>query len=457
MIPCRVGHRSLAGEMERNMGHPRKLPEISPPVTQRRRGGHLQDLLQPACPDHDHETLLPVDLAIEKGLTLRLPVTTEVVDLAHASGRVLAQTLTASSPQPRFDYSAMDGYAVDAEDMGGAFPVKLRVIGHIAASRTREDIPLKTRTAVRILTGAPIPPGANAVIAQEEVRREGDIVAINRLPRRGENIRLRGEDVQTGDTLIARGSLMDARAMGVAASAGVAQVEVFRRLRVAMFSTGSELRQPGENIAPGEIYNSNRYILRGLLDKPWIELIDLGACHDEPKALRARMLEAAAQADVVITTGGVSVGDEDHMADVVHRCDGTIAVTRVAIKPGKPLTLGQIGQAAFVGLPGNPGAVFTTFRVVVEGLLQAWAGLKQQEEPVRPVIADFTWTCRTGRATYLPAILKGYNAHGTPLVDLLPRANSGKLFLLSKAEGFAVLSPDCEGVKPGDLVGWFAL
>lgn len=439
------------------MGHPRKLPKTSPPALQLRRGGLQQDLLQPTCPDHDNKTLLPVDLAIEKGLTLRLPVTTEVIDLDRASGRVLAQTLTAPSPQPRFDYSAMDGYAVDVEDIGGSAPEKLRVIGHIAASRTTEEITLKTRTAVRILTGAAIPPGANAVVAQEEVRREGDIVAISRPPRRGENIRLRGEDVQTGDTLIERGSLMDGRAMGVAASAGIARIEVYRRLRVAMFSTGSELRQPGEDIAPGEIYNSNRYILRGLLDQPWIELIDLGACHDEPKALRARMLEAVAQADVVITTGGVSVGDEDHMADVVHRCDGTIAVTRVAIKPGKPLTLGQIGQTAYVGLPGNPGAVFTTFRVVVEELLRTWAGLKQQGGTVRPVIADFTSTCRTGRATYLPAILKGYNAHGAPLVDLLPKANSGKLFLLSKAEGFVVLGPDCEGVKPGDLVGWFAL
>lgn len=439
------------------MGHPRKSPEIPPPALQPRRGGRQEDFLQPTCPDHENGTLIPIDLAIEKGLTLRLPVTTEAVDLEHASGRVLAQTLTAPSPQPRFDYSAMDGYAVDVEDLDGSLPARLRLIGHIAASRTTEEIALKTRTTVRILTGAPIPPGANAVIAQEEVRREGDIVALSRLPRRGENIRIRGEDVQTGDTLIERGSLMDARAMGVAASAGIARVELFRKLRIAIFSTGSELRQPGEDIAPGEIYNSNRYILRGLLDKPWIELIDLGACHDEPKALRARMRDAAAQADVVITTGGVSVGDEDHMADVVRRCNGTIAVTRVAIKPGKPLTLGQVGQAAYIGLPGNPGAVFTTFRVIVENLLRTWAGMKQQIEPVRPVIADFTWTCRTGRTTYLPAILKGYNANGAPLVDLLPRANSGKLFLLSKAEGLVVLGSDCEGVKPGDLVGWFAL
>lgn len=413
--------------------------------------------MQATCPDLENGGLIPIDLAIKKGLTLRLPMTAETVDLQYASGRILAQTLTAKVPQPCFDYSAMDGYAVDVEDMDDSQPARLRLIGRITASRTEEEIPLKTRTAVRILTGAPIPPGANAVIAQEEVQREADIVVLSRIPRRGENIRLRGEDVQTGDTLIEGGSLMEPRAMGVVASAGIARVKVFRKLRVAIFSTGSELRQPGEDIAPGEIYNSNRYILRGLLDKPWIDLIDLGACHDEPKALRACMQDAVAQADVVITTGGVSVGDEDHMADVVRRCDGTIAVTRVAIKPGKPLTLGQVGQAAYIGLPGNPGAVFTTFRVVVESLLQVWAGLKHRAEYIRPVIADFTWTCQTGRSTYLPGVLKGYNANGAPLVDILPRANSGKLFLLSKAQGFVVINPDCGDVKPGDLVGWFPL
>lgn len=405
--------------------------------------------------DHEESTLTPVDLAIERGLTLRQPMTVETVDLQHASGRILARRLIAQAPQPCFDYSAMDGYALNVEGMNGS--LRLRLIGRITASRTKEEISLKADSAIRILTGAPIPPGANAVIAQEDVRREGDIVILSRIPRRGENIRLRGEDVQTGDTLIESGSLMEPRAMGVAASAGIARIELFRKLRVAIFSTGSELRQPGENLAPGEIYNSNRYILRGLLDKPWIDLIDLGTCHDEPKALCARMRDAAAQADVVITTGGVSVGDEDHMADVVRRCNGTIAVTRVAIKPGKPLTLGHVEQAAYIGLPGNPGAVYTTFHAVVDRLLRAWSGLKQRAEPVRPVIADFTWTCRIGRSTYLPAVIKGYNANGVPLVDLLPKANSGKLFLLSKAEGFAVLGPDCEGVKPGDRVEWFAL
>jgi molybdopterin molybdotransferase len=350
----------------------------------------------------------------------------------------------------------MDGYAVDIADFDRALPIRLRVTGRITASRMTDEVALQPRSTLRILTGAPIPYRANAVIAQEDVRREGDTIVVARLPRPGENIRLRGEDVQAGDTLIEAGSLMEPRLMGVAAGAGFARIEVFRKLRVAIFSTGSELRQPGETVAPGEIYNSNRYILRGLLDRPWIDLIDLGACADEPKALRALMRDAA-QADVVITTGGVSVGDEDHMADVVRRTGGTIAVTRVAIKPGKPLTLGRIGAAAYIGMPGNPGAAFTTFHVVVDDLLRTWAGLQPRCSALHPMIADFTWTGRGGHATYLPAVRKGYNASGAPLVDMLPKDNSGKLLLLSKAEGLVVLGPERNNVRPGDLVGWLAL
>lgn len=437
------------------MGHLRTSSVIPLPTPQLRACGRREGLLQSVCPDR--EAPIPVDLAIEKGLTLRSPVATEIADLRHASGRILAQTLTATAPQPRFDYSAMDGYAINVDDIDGSLPAKLRLIGRITASRTKKELTLKTRTTIRILTGASIPPGANAVIAQEDVQRENDTIIVSRIPQRGENIRFRGEDVQIGDTLIASGNFMTPLTMGVAASAGIGRVKLFRKLRVATFSTGSELRQPGEDLAPGEIYNSNRYVLRGLLNKPWIDLIDLGACDDDPDALCAHMQNAAALADVIITTGGVSVGDEDHMANVVRRCNGTIAVTRVAIKPGKPLTLGQVGSATYVGLPGNPGAGFTTFRVVVEHLLRVWAGLKHSPEPIRPVIAEFTWTDRTGRTTFLPATLKGYDANGAAIASLLPGANSGKLFLLSKAEGFAVLGPDCDSVKPGDRIGWFAL
>lgn len=434
------------------MGHSQKLPRIS--SAQRRSGA---DPVSPAPADRKHDALTPVDLAIQKGMRLRLPVTTETIDLQDASGRALAQSLTAPTPLPRFDHSAMDGYAVNVEDVNGSPSARLKVTGRIAASRTVEGTTLKVGTAIRILTGARIPPGANAVIAQEDVKREDGIITLTRVPQRGENIRLHGEDVQTGNILVERGSLMSARAMGVVASAGIARVEVFRRLRVATFSTGSELRQPGETVALGEIYNSNRYILRGLLDKAWIDLVDLGACHDDPDALCDRMCDAAAQADVVITTGGVSVGDEDHMADVIRRCDGKIVVAGVAIKPGKPLTLGQIGETAYIGLPGNPGAVFTTFRVIVESLLRAWAGLRQPTEPACPAIADFTLTSRPGHTTYLPALLTGYNANGTPIVDLLPKANSGKLVLLSKAEGLVVLGPNRRDIKPGDAVDWLAL
>ena len=434
------------------MTSPRGLPKRSSAPA--RASGPCE---RPTLPDQKGGAPVPVDLAIEKGMGLRHPVSSETIAIENASGRILARDLMASAPLPGFDSSAMDGYAVNVEDLAGPLPATLRLIGRIAAGPTKEETRLEAGTAIRILTGAPIPPGANAVVAQEDAEPGDGNVVFSHPPRRGANIRLRGEDVQAGTILIEHGSQMDSRMMGLAASTGLAQVEVFRKLRVATFSTGSELRQPGEAIAPGEIYNSNRYILRGLLDQPWIDLIDLGACHDAPDALCARMREAAAQADAVITTGGVSVGDEDHMAEVVRRCDGTITVAGVAIKPGKPLTLGRVGEAAYLGLPGNPGAVFTTVRVVVAGLLRAWGGVKRPMEPVRPAIADFPWASPSGRSTYLPAILKGYTANGAPLVDLLPKANSGKLFLLSQADGFVVLGSDCGSVMPGNTVGWLPL
>lgn len=354
---------------------------------------------------------MPVDLAIEMGLSLRRRVTTEVVCLHDAPGRILARTLVARDPQPRFDHSAMDGYAVNVDDIGNSPLVRLNLVGRIPASRTKEEIFLNAGTAVRILTGAPIPPSANSVIVQEEVRREGNAVLLSRIPGRGENIRLRGEDVQVGDLLIESGSLMEPRALAIAASAGEARIELFRKIRVAIFSTGSELRQPDETLSPGEIYNSNRYLMLGLLNQPWIDPIDLGSCRDDAEALGIYMREAVAKADVIITTGGVSVGEEDHMADVVRNCGGTIVVNGVAIKPGKPLKLGNVGDVAYIGLPGNPGAAFTTFHVVVNGLLQAWAGLKPRAYYPRPMVSDFSWTCRIGRSTYLPAIIKGYDAN----------------------------------------------
>jgi len=223
-----------------------------------------------------------------------------------------------------------------------------------------------------------------------------------------------------------------------------------------MFTTGSELRQPGESIQPGEIYDANRFVLRSLLAKPWIEVIDLGSCVDKPSKLRTLFQTAAARADVILSAGGISVGDEDHVVEAFQACGGRLWVRKVAIKPGKPLVLGKMADAVYIGLPGNPGALFTTFKIIIEKILSARAGIKPSGGDERSAIANFDWKGRLGRTTYLPAVQRG-DAHGVPLIDLLPDANSGKLHQLSRATGFVVIPPEAVAIACGAAIRWLPL
>jgi molybdopterin molybdotransferase len=407
-----------------------------------------------ACLTAASGDLVPVEQALAIGLAEARPIAeTELIDLSAVAGRILAQPIKADAPLPRFDYSAMDGYAVDTSGLAAEFAARLKVAGSIAARRTVGNPVLQDGCAFRILTGAPIPAGANAVIAQEDVRREGDRIVLSRAPRAGDNIRKRGEDVRPGDSLIEAGTEMGPLQAGVAAACGYPGVRVFRRLRVAMFTTGSELRQPGENVLPGEIYDANRFVLRGLLAKPWIEIVDLGSIVDEPSRLRAVFQTAAARADVIISAGGVSVGDEDHVLDAFQRCGGRMWVRKVAIKPGKPLVLGKMADATYIGLPGNPGALFTTFKVVIDEILAARGGIRPAGDSECAAIANFGWKGRPGRTTYLPAVLTG-EVRGLPSIELLPGANSGKLHQLSLAGGFVVIAPDVKSIERGAPIRW---
>lgn len=415
-------------------------------------------LLRPeidACVTPASTDLVSVEQALAIGLSVARPIAeTELVDLSAVAGRVLAQPIKADEPLPRFDYSAMDGYAVDTDSLATEFPARLKVTGSIAARRAVGKPVLQNGCALRILTGAPIPAGANAVIAQEDVRGEGDRIVLSRAPGAGENIRKRGEDVRSGDSLIETGTEMGPLQAGVAATCGYPGVRVFRRLRVAIFTTGSELRQPGENIQPGEIYDANRFILLGLLAKPWIEMADLGCVADSPSRLRSTFQSAAARADVIISAGGISVGDKDHVVDSFERCGGRLWVRKVAIKPGKPVVLGRMANSTYVGLPGNPGALFTAFKVIVDNVLRACAGIKRAGDGERTAIANFAWSGRPGRTTYLPAILSGIE-NGLPLIELLPDSNSGKLHQLSLAAGFVVVAPEVKSIERGAQICWW--
>jgi molybdopterin molybdotransferase len=404
------------------------------------------------CPAADD--LVSVEQALATGLAEAQPIAeTELVDLSDVTARILAQAIKADAPLPRFDCSAMDGYAIDMSVLSAELPIRLKIAGSIAARRTIGHPVLQDGCAFRILTGAPIPAGADAVIAQEDVRREGDRIIISRTPRPGDNIRRRGEDVRQGDNLIEAGSPMGPLQAGVAAACGYPGVRVFRRLRVAMFTTGSELRQPGENIQPDEIYDANRFILRSLLARPWIEIVDLGSCVDKPSRLRAVFQTAAARADVILSAGGISVGDEDHVVDAFQLCGGKLWVRKVAIKPGKPLVLGAMADSTYIGLPGNPGALFTTFKIIVDEILASRAGIRAVGDRERAAVANFDWKGRSGRTTYLPAVVAG-DAQGLPLIELLPAANSGKLHQLSLAGGFVVIAPEMKSIERGAQIRW---
>ena len=396
--------------------------------------------------------LVSVDTAVARGLRLCNTVsTTETIGLEAAIGRVLATDLFAPFSLPPFDNSAMDGYALRHDDLTGTSPSKLTLTGRIAAGDDAASTgPLGPGEAFRIFTGAGIPPGADTVIMQERVLREGDTITIDHPVRRGNDIRRMGEDAPSGSLLLQRGTQIDAREVGAIASVGLARVEVFRKIRIALLCTGSELRQPGETLAPGQIYNSNRFILLAALRKPWVEVIDLGAIKDDPAVLRETLSSAANQADIILTTGGVSVGEEDHMVDQFRAAGGEIEVLKIAMKPGKPLSMGRLRDAVFIGLPGNPVAAFTTWKIIGSQIAAKVAGVRASNRRRSVVEAAHLSTRRPGRQEFRPARVVGMSKSGHPRVALLDKSFSAKISLICKSDGFAVIPADIQNVRSGD-------
>lgn len=396
--------------------------------------------------------LLSVDAALHKGLALAKAVSEmEHLALAAAHGRVLGAAVRAKTPLPLFDNSAMDGYAVRRADLAGEGPWRLPVAGRIAAGDAGSTA-LASGSALRIFTGAPVPPGCDAVIMQEMTQRDGDAIRIERRPRTGENIRRAGEDIAEGAELLPQGRLLDPRAATLLAAAGYGEVAVRRRIRAAFFSSGSELRDPGEELARGQIWNANRSQLQGVLQQPWIEAIDLGMIADEPELLRQALEKAAATADLVVTTGGVSVGDEDHMPAMVCAAGGTVDVMKVAMRPGKPLTIGRLGEAVYIGLPGNPVSAFVTWHVIGARIAEKLAGLAISAPERSFVRAGFARTRQPGRCEFLPARLGGPDGNGVRKVEIATAAVSHRVALLAQADGLVLIPAETDEVKPGDLL-----
>jgi molybdopterin molybdotransferase len=396
--------------------------------------------------------LMPVDEAIAALIRAAQPAAAiETLDTMHAAQRVLAHDLASSLDVPPHDNSAMDGYAMRAADVG-SMGARLKVAQRIAAGSTGTT--LQPGSAARIFTGAPIPPGADAVVMQELCALDGDAVAVNHTPATGENIRKRGEDIAAGAVIVPAGTELSPVHLGLAASVGIAQVPVRRRLRVALFSTGDELRMPGETLAPGQIYNSNRFVLNNLLAGMGCAVTDLGIVRDNLDATRSALREAAAQHEVIITCGGVSVGEEDHVKPAV-RAEGQLDLWSIALKPGKPLAFGAVKradgtQAHFVGLPGNPVSALITLSVVVRPFLKVLMGAVAPQPVPLMMRADFAWPKPDKRREFLRVRA---NAQGG--LDLYPNQGSGVLSSCAWATGL-VDNPPGQAIQPGDLVRYIA-
>lgn len=370
----------------------------------------------------------------------RVWVADESADLKACLGRVLAADIVSAIDVPPADNSAMDGYALRRADWTGADHA-LEISQRITAGKA--PAPLEEGTAARIFTGAEIPPGADAVVMQEKCRTDANRVFMESVGETGANIRPRGQDISRGATVLQTGQRLRAQDLGLIASLGIARVDVRRRLRVAIISTGEELVEPGDALRPGQIYNSNRYMLQALIEGWGFEVVDFGITADDPQIISGVLSEASREADVIMTTGGVSVGEEDHVKAVVESL-GHIDLWRVAIKPGKPFAFGDVLGTPFLGLPGNPVSAFVTALVIARPFLFDCQGASHPE--IVPLRETALFDKKGSfREEYL-------RVRSTPDgVEMFEKQSSGVLYSTSWGDGFVVQKPD-EDIQKGDRV-----
>ncbi len=386
-------------------------------------------------------SMISVPKALERlGRNCKVLAKTETLGLKHCLGRVLASDIVSEIDVPPADNSAMDGYALRLEDWIG--PEDALEVSQRITAGTPPD-PLTEGTVARIFTGAEIPDGANIVVMQERCEADDDLVLIKSVRKEGANIRPRGQDIRQGATVLEKGHRLRAQDVGLIASLGIARVKLMQRLKVAIISTGEELVEPGEAVAPGQIYNSNRFMLEALLDGWGFEVVDFGITPDDPKIIADVMSEASENADVIITTGGVSVGDEDHVKAVVESL-GHIDLWRIAIKPGKPFAFGEVRGTPFLGLPGNPVSAFVTALIVARPYLFLCQGVSQMDIiPLQQTALFEQKGC--DREVYLRIRSTADGA------EIFEKQSSGVLYSTSWGDGFVVQKPG-EDIDKGDTV-----
>ena len=391
--------------------------------------------------------LLGIDAAREMIFERVQPVAAiEKVALGRALGRTLASDITAPIAVPGFDNSAVDGYAVRFDDLDPARDTVLRSADRIAAGHAPAGA-LAPGVAARIFTGAALPEGADVVIMQEDCQSDGDRVTIRPGIRRGANTRQAGEDVARGSIALAAGRRLGPAELGLLAALGLAEVPVRRRLSVALLSTGDEVREPGEPLARGQIYDANRFILAGMLERLGVEVSDRGIVRDDPARLAAALQDAAAGSDLIVTSGGVSTGEEDHVRTAIAN-HGSLYFWRLAIKPGRPVAMGQIGATPLAGLPGNPVAALLTFALVARPMIEALAGTAPHRPRRFRVLSDFAYKKKTGRREYVRVSLDDAAA-GLARARRYRKEGAGMLTSLTESDGLMELPEDTTALQPG--------
>jgi molybdopterin molybdotransferase len=375
---------------------------------------------------------------------------TEDVPLGQALGRVLAKPVTSRGMSPPFDNAAMDGFALASTALQGDGPWTLDVVTRVPAGQT-SAVPLCGLHAARIFTGAKVPEGADAVVIQEDVKRTGSTIRIDQRPKPGLNIRRAGSEMEAGVTILDQGRRLDARAIAACAAAGAGSIPARRRLRVALLVTGDEIRAAGVGRADAQIWDINTPMLTALLTQPHLDLVAVEQGLDSRDGLFLQLAEMAACADLVITTGGISVGEEDHVKPALLALGGDIHFSGVAIKPGKPVSFGHIRGAAWLGLPGNPLSAFVTWQIFGTALVARLIGEAGQAAR-RHVVTGVEISRKAGRCELRPATCTGFDGHGREVVTFDAETHSAHVCALPDRDGLIFLPADCDVLPAGALV-----
>ena len=406
--------------------------------------------IQQSCKDDSDPTSLSCEEAIVRILDSMSSLTqTEMVPIRHSLGRVTSFDIIAAANVPPHKNSAMDGYAFRQEELQGLNNPVIKIIGTAFAGKAFTR-PIEKNEAVRIMTGAVVPENADTIVIQEHVKAGGKDLQILEMPNFGENIRAAGEDIRVGETILKSGHTVTPADLGLIASLGIAEVQVFQKPRVAYFSTGDELKSLGTTLEPGEIYDSNRYTLYGMLQHLGVEIIDMGVVKDTYDAIEAALLDASKSADMVITSGGVSVGDADFIKEALGNV-GQVKFWKIAMKPGRPLAFGKIGKAHFFGLPGNPVSVMVGFHQFVTPALEKISGTETNRNIILEASVTEPLRKRPGRAEYQRGIL-AQEDDGSLTVQPTGDQGSGILKSMSQANCFIYLPIDASDIPVNEAV-----